>query len=134
MKLSVLAADDDPLIRTLLSVALSTLAEVIEAADGHEALRCIRKHDFDVLLLDWDMPGKTGVELTRYVRARNSQVPIIMITAKDEREEVVEAIEAGVDDYLIKPFKTEVLCRRLENLCPGFRAEPEARESKGIPS
>jgi len=134
MKLRVLAADDDPLIRTLLSVSLHALADVVEAVDGNDALTNIRLDDFDVLLLDWDMPGKTGIELTRYVRAQNSHVPIVMITAKDEREEVVEAIEAGVSDYLIKPFKTDALCKKLESLCPGFHAEPESRELKGIPS
>ena len=129
-----LVADDDPLMRTLMSVSLSASAEIVEAADGDEALAMIQQHEFDVLLLDWDMPGKTGIELARYVRARGSRVPILMITGKAERDEVVQAVRAGVNDYLIKPFKTAALWKKLENLCPGFDAEPEPRESKGIPS
>ncbi len=134
MALRVLVADDDPLMRTLMSVSLSASAEIVEAVDGDEALAMIQQHEFDVLLLDWDMPGKTGVELTRYVRDHNSRVPIVMVTAKDERDEVVEAVRAGVSDYLIKPFKTAALWKKLENLCPGFDVESEPRESKGIPS
>ena len=134
MALRVLVADDDSLMRTLMSVSLSASAEIVEAADGDEALAAIHQHKFDVLLLDWDMPGKTGIELTRYVRAGDSRVPILMITGKAERDEVVEAARAGVSDYLIKPFKTTMLWRKLEVLCPGFRAEPESREPEGNPS
>ncbi len=134
MVLKVLVADDDPLMRTLVSVSLSSSAEIVEAADGDDALAMIQQHEFDVLLLDWDMPGKTGIELTRYVRAGDSHMPILMITGKAERDEVVEAAEAGVSDYLIKPFKTAALWKKLENLFPGFHAELKPREPKGIPS
>ena len=134
MALRVLVADDDSLMRTLMSVSLSASAEIVEAADGDEALATIQQHEFDVLLLDWDMPGKTGIELTRYVRARDSRVPIVMVTGKAERDEVVQAVEAGVSDYLLKPFQTAALQKKLENLCPGFHAEPEPREPEETPS
>jgi two-component system, chemotaxis family, chemotaxis protein CheY len=115
MSKRVLVADDDKAMRTLLVHALGPLGieEAVEAADGDEALALFQQSEFDLILLDLEMPGKTGLEVLRAIRSHPSDVPVIMVTAKRSRESVLEAAEAGVTDYLVKPIDQEVLKKKL---------------------
>ena len=69
---------------------------------------------FDLVLTDWNMPNKSGLEVIKEIRADNKQVPIIMVTTEAEKSRVIEAVEAGVTDYLVKPFSADTLRQKLE--------------------
>jgi two-component system, chemotaxis family, chemotaxis protein CheY len=127
MNIRVLVADDDPLIRVLVVVSLADIAETVEAADGDEVLRLLGESEFDLVLLDWDMPGPDGMEVLKALRARGSRMPIIMVTAKAERVQVLRAIHAGASDYVIKPFATGILREKVERFC---RSKPTTTVSQ----
>lgn len=116
---NILVADDDIAMRRLVVKALETLEveNVIEAGDGNEALAQFQRNKLDLILLDWGMPGKCGLEVLRAIRATPSDVPIVMVTAERTRERVVEAAEAGCTDYLVKPFEPAVLKDKLARYC-----------------
>lgn len=115
MSVNVLVADDSRTMRTIIRRSLESLGvtEITEAADGVEAVTIFEQHPFQLVLTDWNMPRKTGLDVIRDIRSRNAQVPIIMITTEAERSQVLRAIEAGVSDYLVKPFETEALRAKL---------------------
>ena len=108
----VLVIDDEPQIRRVMRVILSgENYEVMDARSGEAALLRFREFLPDLVLLDLNMPGMTGLETCRAIR-ENSDVPIIVLTVRHEEEEKVEALDAGADDYVTKPFgKQELLAR-----------------------
>ena len=108
----VLVIDDEPQIRRVMRVILSgENYEVMEARSGEAALLRFREFLPDLVLLDLNMPGMTGLETCRAIR-ESSEVPIIVLTVRHEEEEKVEALDAGADDYVTKPFgKQELLAR-----------------------
>lgn len=113
----VLLADDSGTMRTIIRRSLESVGvgTVVEAADGLQALELFKAGaGFDLVLTDWNMPGKTGIELIRDIRAIDKKTPIVMITTEAEKSRVIEAIQAGVTDYLVKPFTTDVLRAKLE--------------------
>jgi len=116
MSLSVLIADDSSTMRKIIARSLLSLgaSELTEAGDGAQAVDQFKAGKFDLVLTDWNMPNKSGLEVVKEIRADNAQVPIIMITTEAEKSRVVEAIQAGVTDYLIKPFTAEALKGKLE--------------------
>lgn len=118
MSIRILVADDDPLMRTFVAISLTDVAEVAEAGDGTEALRLLREGRFDVLLLDWDMPGANGLEILELLRAQGNDTAVVMVTAKNERAHVLQAIEAGASDYVIKPFESAVLREKVNRFRP----------------
>ena len=123
MSIRLLVADDDPLMRTLVAITLSDVADVAEAADGIEALDRLRGEHFDLLLLDWDMPGRNGVETLKALRKQGCTTPVIMVTAKNERGNVLQALHANASDYLIKPFETAILRQKAKKWLATPRAE-----------
>lgn len=123
MSIRLLVADDDPLMRTLVAITLSDVADVAEAADGIEALDRLRREHFDLLLLDWDMPGCNGVEILNALRQQGCTTPVIMVTAKNERGNVLQALHANASDYLIKPFETATLRQKVKKWLATPRAE-----------
>lgn len=113
---TVLVVDDDPDIRTLIAWDLSQDGhEVHTARDGEEALESILRVRPDVVLLDWMMPKLNGLELCRLVRSARDGVgvPVIFVTAKTQRADLIEGFMAGADDYLTKPFTAEQLTERV---------------------
>jgi len=90
--------------------------EVVQAADARAALSAISDTPPDLILLDWMLPGMTGLELARRLRSeeRTAEVPIIMLTARGEEVDRVNGLEAGVDDYVVKPFSTRELIARIK--------------------
>jgi len=116
MSQRVLVADDSRLMRKIIGRALDALgiADVCDAANGAEAIEKFTAGTFDLVLLDWNMPEKSGLEVLKEIRAQGSDVPVIMITTESEEGRVSEAIQAGVTDYLPKPFNDESIREKLE--------------------
>jgi two-component system response regulator MtrA len=113
MKLRVLVVDDDAALAEMLGIVLRGEGiEPVFCSDGGTALEAFRRSRPDVVLLDVMLPGCTGIELARAIRAE-SEVPIIMLTARSETSEVVAGLEAGADDYVTKPFKPRELLARI---------------------
>jgi two-component system, OmpR family, KDP operon response regulator KdpE len=110
---SILVVDDEPQIRRVLRSTLSTHGYVIiEAKTGEEALDSMRKERPDLILLDMNMPGMGGIEACRQIR-RTSDAPIIMLTVRNAERDKVAALDAGADDYVVKPFGIEELLARI---------------------
>ena len=131
---NILVVDDEAQIRRVLRSTLSTHGYVItEAKTGEEALEWMRKEKPDLILLDVNMPGMGGIETCREIR-RGSDAPIIMLTVRDAERDKVAALDAGADDYVVKPFGIEEVLARiraaLRRYSPGD-ALP-AFESKGL--
>ena len=114
--MKVLLVDDSATMRTIQKRCLKKLGleDVVEAEDGLQALERFESHNFDVVLSDWNMPRMDGLTLLKEIRKRNKSIPIIMITTEAERSRVVTAIQAGVSDYLVKPFTPDGLKEKLE--------------------
>jgi two-component system, OmpR family, KDP operon response regulator KdpE len=109
---TVLIVDDEPQIRRVLRTTLTSHGyTVIEARSGDEALEQIRNERADLILLDVNMPGLSGLETCREIR-RTSDVPIIMLTVRNTERDKVQALDAGADDYVVKPFGAEELMAR----------------------
>ncbi|MFN8018614.1 MAG: response regulator transcription factor [Acidimicrobiales bacterium] len=121
----LLVADDDPQLGELLALALRREGHVVEVAvRGEDALWLATEFDFDVVVLDWQMPDLEGVDVCRELRARERWMPIIMLTANREVPQRVAGLQAGADDYLTKPFAVEELSARLQAL---VRRSPHER-------
>jgi DNA-binding response OmpR family regulator len=110
----ILVAEDDRNIRNGLVDALESEGyEAVPAANGPEALTLFAQGHFDLILLDVMMPGKSGYDVCREIRARNADVPIIMLTAKGEEIDKVVGLQLGADDYVTKPFGVHELLARI---------------------
>ncbi|MAP66669.1 MAG: DNA-binding response regulator [Candidatus Marinimicrobia bacterium] len=115
----ILIVEDEKDIRNLLIFNLQKHHyEVDSIHDGEKALPLIRKNKYDLILLDIMLPGVNGFDLTRIIKNDNliSQIPIIMLTAKGEDEDIVKGLTIGADDYITKPFSIKVLIARIENV------------------
>ena len=112
--MTILIVDDDPNIRTLVNLYLAKEGfEVIEAARGDEALKAFKAHAPSLVLLDVMLPGMDGWQVCREVR-KVSNIPVIMLTAKDETFDKVLGLELGADDYVVKPFEPKELVARIK--------------------
>ncbi len=110
---SVLIVEDDPAIQSLVSLGLSYEGfNVISTDDGLEGLKLYEEAQPDLVILDWLLPGMDGLTLCRRIRAQ-SDVPIIMVTARDAIKDRVDGLETGADDYIVKPFHIEELIARV---------------------
>ncbi len=112
----VLVADDSSTMRKIILRSLQAVGvnEITEAADGAEAVSLFKPGEFEMVLTDWNMPGKTGLEVVEEIRGQDKDVPIIMVTTEAEKGRVMQAIQAGVSDYLVKPFTADTLREKLE--------------------
>ncbi len=110
---TILIVDDEPQIRRVMLTTLTSHGyAVIEAASGEEALEKIRVERVDLVLLDVNLPGMSGVETCRELR-RTGDMPIIMLTVRNSERDKVMALDAGADDYVVKPFGVEELMARI---------------------
>lgn len=120
--MKILLVDDSGTMRTIQKRCLLKLgvAEdgIVEAENGQVAFDHFNAQPFDVVMTDWNMPVLDGLSLLKKIREINKQVPVIMITTEAERSRVVTAIEAGVSDYLVKPFTADTLNAKLEKWVP----------------
>jgi two-component system KDP operon response regulator KdpE len=110
----ILVVDDELSIRRALHTTLHNLGfNTVEAARGEEALSLVRTTTFDVVLLDINMPGMTGIDTCRTMRRLFPRIPILMLTVRDSEDDKVEALDAGADDYVTKPFQLRELTARM---------------------
>ncbi len=120
--MKILVVDDSRVMRNVLKNILKEKnideSSILEAGDGQEALKIMREQKVNLVLLDWNMPKLNGVELVKIVRSEDSlkDIPIIMVTSEAAKYNVMEAIKAGVTDYIIKPIKGAVVHKKLEEL------------------
>ena len=115
----VLVVDDESSIREMLRLALEISDfECVEARDIHEAYRVITDDTPDIILLDWMLPGGSGIELLRRLKKEEATraLPVIMLTAKTHEDNVIQGLEAGADDYMTKPFAPKELIARMKAL------------------
>lgn len=113
----VLLAEDDHKLRVHLAKALRAAGWTVdETGDGEEALWLLREHEYDAAVLDISLPGRDGVSVTRAARQGGCPTPILLATARGELRDKVGGLDAGADDYLVKPFSTEEMLARLRAL------------------
>ena len=128
----VLLVDDEPAIRRSLRLPLQELGiTVVEAARGEEALHLIRSDNFDVVLLDINMPGIGGMKTLERLRALAPRLPILMLTVRDDEQDKVDALERGADDYITKPFSFRECLARIRSAVRRART-PERPEDLPI--
>jgi DNA-binding response OmpR family regulator len=115
LKTRILVAEDDPVSRTLISTRLIKWGyDVVITNDGAEAMAALRRRDAPtVAILDWSMPKMDGLEICRRLREAEQMVYIILLTAHGDKENIIEGLRAGADDYLVKPFHPEELQARI---------------------
>ncbi len=111
----VLVVDDSGTMRKIITRALNAVGyqDIVEAGDGSEGLTAFKQDTFQLVMTDWNMPQRSGIELTSDIRATGSTVPIFMVTTEGEKSRVLDAIKAGVTDYLVKPFTADTLREKL---------------------
>jgi two-component system, chemotaxis family, chemotaxis protein CheY len=118
--MKILVVDDSTTMRRIICNSLkgAGFTELTEAGDGNEALKSIEECPVDIVLTDWNMPGMDGLTLVKALRASpaTSQVPIIMITTEGARDEVMQALAAGVNDYIVKPFTRDILAAKVKEI------------------
>jgi len=126
---TILIVEDEPAIQELLSATLTRAGhQVIRADDGESAQRLLREALPDLVLLDWMLPGMSGMDIARRLRAeeRTRAIPIIMLTARGEEQDKVAGLEVGADDYVTKPFSPRELVARIKAVLR--RRAPQATE------
>lgn len=128
----LLIVDDDERIRTLLQKYLMRNGFLVSAArDAGHARRILGGLDFDLIVMDVMMPGESGIELTRSLRAER-ETPILLLTAKSETTERIEGLQAGADDYLAKPFEPQELLLRINAILRRVPAETPANSAPKV--
>jgi two-component system response regulator MprA len=123
---AILVVDDDAPIRRMLDRTLSAAGyAVATAADGGEALAAVERSTPDLVVLDVGLPGVDGLSVSRRLRAKGLAVPVLLLTARDSVPDRVAGLDAGADDYLVKPFATEELLARIRALLRRGKAPEE---------
>lgn len=115
-----LVVDDSPTMRRIVVNALRGFGyeDVVEAGDGQEALAKMYTENVDCVITDWNMPNMNGLELTKAIRGDSnfSSLPILMVTTRGLKQDIVEALQAKVNNYIVKPFTPAVLKEKLEGI------------------
>ncbi len=116
--MKALVVDDSLTIRRIVIKALGIvgITDATEAGDGMEAVKAATTTDFDLILLDWNMPKMSGIDALRALRQAGKKTPVIMVTTEAEKSRVIEAIKTGANDYLIKPFSPDQLAAKVKGV------------------
>ena len=118
--MKILIVDDFSTMRRIIKNLLRDLGfnNTLEAIDGTTALPMLKTGDFDLLVTDWNMPGMQGIDLLKAVRADRSiaGLPVLMVTAESKRDQIVEAAQAGVNGYIVKPFTAQTLKEKIDKI------------------
>ena len=116
----ILLVDDMATMRRIIRTILSQLGfkNVDEAEDGEVALQKLKEGDYDFVITDWNMPNMTGLELVQAIRSdeKLKGLPVLMVTAEAKKENVIAAIKAGVNNYIVKPFTPETLKKKIDDI------------------
>ena len=116
--LQVLLVDDQKSMRQLTRFSLEQIGikKVVEAKSGEEALRAMQAGKFDLVVSDWNMEGMDGLDLLRHIRSDPlaKKTPFIMATGQNTKEHVMEAVKAGVNNYIVKPLSADILKKKIE--------------------
>lgn len=119
-KMKILVVDDFSTMRRIVKNILKQLGfeNIEEAEDGVQALNKLKGGSFDFVVSDWNMPNMEGIDLLKHIRATSElqHIPVLMVTAEAEKEKVVEAIKAGCNNYVVKPFTAEVLKEKMDKI------------------
>lgn len=115
-----LVVDDSPTMRRIVINALKTFghSDVVEAGDGHEAMAKLEEGPVDFVITDWNMPNMTGLELTLAIRSNDKfkHLPILMVTTRGLKQDIIEALKAKVNNYVVKPFTPQVLKEKMDTI------------------
>ncbi|MCL5050861.1 chemotaxis response regulator CheY [Aliidiomarina maris] len=118
--MKILIVDDFSTMRRIIKNLLRDLgfSNIEEADDGTTALPMLQSGDFDFVVTDWNMPGMQGIDLLRAIRADDElkDIPVLMVTAEAKREQIIEAAQAGVNGYIVKPFTAATLKEKLDKV------------------
>ncbi len=118
--MKILIVDDFSTMRRIIKNLLRDLGynNTAEADDGNTALPMLKKGGFDFLITDWNMPGMDGLTLLKNVRAEEDlkDLPVLMVTAESKREQIIEAAQAGVNGYIVKPFTAATLKEKIDKI------------------
>ena len=118
--LKILVVDDSPTMRRILvnTVQKAGYSNIQEAVDGKDALAKLLAGDFDLLMTDWNMPNMNGLELVVAARAEDKlkSLPILMVTTRNMKEDIVNAIKMGVNGYIVKPFDAKTLNAKIQEI------------------
>lgn len=116
--IAILIVDDFSVMRRIIRNILREMgySNIVEADDGKTAIPILKDMKIDLVLTDWNMPGMMGIDLVKFMRAeqRYSHIPIIMVTAENKKEQIIEAAQAGINGYIIKPFNLQTLRDKIE--------------------
>ncbi len=118
--IDVLVVDDAPTMRRIVRSLLRELGlkNVREAEDGNGALEALKTKKADLVISDWNMPNMNGIELLRAIRGDGAikDLPVLMVTAESKKENIMEAVQAGVNNYIVKPFNAQTLEEKLNKI------------------
>ncbi len=118
--MKILVVDDFATMRKMLKNMLKELGytEIAEAEDGNKALETLKKEKVDLVISDWNMPNMDGLSLLKAIRSdpELKDIAVLMVTAEAKKENVIEAVKAGVNNYVVKPFTKEVLKEKIDRI------------------
>lgn len=118
--MKILIVDDFSTMRRIIKNLLRDLGfnNTHEADDGNTALPMLQSGNFDFLITDWNMPGMTGIELLKAVRSdpKLAHLPVLMVTAEAKKDQIIEAAQAGVNGYIVKPFTAQTLKEKIDRI------------------
>ena len=118
--ITILVVDDFATMRRIVKGNLRQMgfSKIVEAEDGQKALEELKKNEVDLIISDWNMPNMTGLEFLKAVRSDESfkQIPFVMVTAEGQKDNVMEAVKAGVSNYIVKPFTPDTFEEKLRKV------------------
>ena len=120
----VMVVDDSSVMRQIIKNNLKQLgfelANLLDAEDGEEALQKINQGDVDLVISDWNMPKMTGIDFLKAIRSDEAlkELPFLMVTSEADKEKIMEAVQAGVNQYIVKPFNANQLEEKIKEIFP----------------
>ena len=120
--MKILVVDDSVVMRRIMMNALGQAGwtEIDQAVDGADGVAKVMAGEYDLVLMDWNMPNLLGIDAVKQIRANGKKVPVIMVTTEAEKSRVVEALKAGANNYVIKPFQPKVIISKIQDVLKKF--------------
>jgi len=120
-----LVVDDSAVMRKVLIGALgrANINEVDQASDGIEAVQAVQQNDYDIILMDWNMPNMLGIDALKAIRELGKTMPIIMVTTEAEKSRVLEALKSGATNYIIKPFEPNTIVGKIQEVLNKYKQQ-----------